>query len=64
MQKTRRYIIEVTGAKTRKIAVFTGAEWTDDERRIIVAQMMRLAGLPDENWLTRPAEPGAKRGEG
>jgi hypothetical protein len=63
MSKTRRYLIEITDVASKKLLVFTGADWTDDERLIAVAQIMRLAGLPDDNCFTAPAaEP--KRGRG
>jgi hypothetical protein len=37
--------------------LFTAVDWTDEERLIAVAQILRLAGLPDENW-----SPGDKPG--
>ena len=30
--------------------LFTAVDWTDEERLIAVTQIMRLAGLPDDNW--------------
>jgi hypothetical protein len=37
--------------------IFTAAEWTADERRAAVGQVMRLAGLPDTGCFTEPAKP-------
>jgi hypothetical protein len=31
---------------------FAAADWTDEERRIAIAQNSRLCGMPDENCLT------------
>jgi hypothetical protein len=31
--------------------LFTAVDWTEEERLIAVAQIMRLAGLPDDKWL-------------
>ena len=59
MAKQRRYSIEIKD-DTGKTVIFTAADWTDDERAAAVAQVMRLAGLPDDNCLTQPAP---KRGK-
>jgi hypothetical protein len=56
---TRRYSIEIKDADDKSV-LFTAADWTDDEARIAVAQILRLAGLPDDNCLTAPAP---KRGK-
>ncbi len=60
---TRRYSIEIKDVAGKPL-VFINADWTDDEARAAVAQILRLAGPPDDNSLTAPAEPGSKRGEG
>jgi hypothetical protein len=57
MSDTRRYMIEITEAETGKVVIFTGADWTDDERRVAVAQVLRLAGLPDAGCFTEPFQP-------
>ena len=59
MAKQRRYSIEIKD-DTGKTVIFTAADWTDDEKRAAVAQVMRLAGLPDDNCLTAPSP---KRGK-
>ena len=51
MPKQRRYSIEIKDDKGKTV-IFTAADWTDDERRAAVAQVMRLAGLPDTNRFT------------
>ena len=40
-----------------KAVLFTAVDWTDEERLIAVTQIMRLTGLPDDNW-----SPGDKPG--
>ena len=45
--QTRRYSIEIKDPNNKTV-LFTGVDWTDDERRIAVAQIMRLAGLPGD----------------
>jgi hypothetical protein len=53
---TRRYSIEIKDVAGRPL-VFINADWTDDEARAAVAQIIRLASRPDERNLTSPAEP-------
>ena len=43
--KTRRYSIEIKDPDNNSV-LFTAVEWTDEERFIAVAQILRLAGLP------------------
>ena len=54
MAKQRRYSIEIKDA-SGKTVIFTAADWTDDEKSLAAAQVMRLAGMPDDNCLTHPA---------
>jgi hypothetical protein len=54
--KTRRYSIEIKDADNKPV-LFTAVDWTDEERLIAVAQIMRLAGLPDDKW-SAGDEPG------
>jgi hypothetical protein len=56
MPKQRRYSIEIKD-DTGKAVIFTAADWTDDERRVAVAQVMRLAGLPNTGCFTEAAKP-------
>ena len=43
--KTRRYSIEIKDPDNKPV-LFTAVDWTDEERLIAVAQIMRLACLP------------------
>ena len=54
---TRRYLIQVTDAQTREVVVFTGTDWTPEQRQIAIATILRLAGLPDESYSGKAAEP-------
>jgi hypothetical protein len=56
MAKQRRYSIEIKD-DTGKTVIFTVADWTDDEKLAAVAQVMRLAGLPDTGFFTEAAKP-------
>ena len=47
-QKPRKYAIKVTDMVSRKDLIFTVVDWTDDEKRVAVAQILRMAGLPEE----------------
>ena len=59
-ERTRRYSIEIKDATGRSVW-FAAADWTDEERRIAIAQTSRLCGMPDENCFTeapkKPAKP-------
>ena len=55
-ERTRRYSIEIKDPDNNPV-LFTAVDWTDEERLIAVTQIMRLAGLPDDNW-----SPGDKAG--
>jgi hypothetical protein len=57
MPKSRRYLIEITELATGNIVAFTGADWTDDERRNAVGLVLRLAGRPGGGCFTEPAKP-------
>jgi hypothetical protein len=50
MPKTRRYSIEIKDPDNKPV-LFTAVDWTEEERLIAVAQIMRLAGLPDDKRL-------------
>jgi hypothetical protein len=39
---------------------FAAADWTDEERRIAIAQNSRLCGMPDENCFTDAPKKPAK----
>ena len=47
-KKLRKYAIKVTDMVSRKDVFFTVVDWTAEEKRAAVAQIRRLAALPDE----------------
>jgi hypothetical protein len=59
--KTRRYSIEIKDPDNKPV-LFTAVDWTDEERLIAVTQIMRLVGLPDDNW-SRGDKPGREAPE-
>jgi hypothetical protein len=52
---TRRYLISVTDAETREVVIFTGTDWTAEQRQIAVGTILRLAGLPQDSYLANKA---------
>jgi hypothetical protein len=58
---TRRYSIEIRDLKADKTVLLTAVDWEEEDRRVALAQVMRLAGLPGANSLTKPTEPVPKR---
>jgi hypothetical protein len=60
--KTRRYSIEIKDPDNKPV-LFTAVDWTDEERLIAVAQIMRLADPPADICFTAPAE-SPKKGRG
>jgi hypothetical protein len=56
---SRRYLIEIRDAKGA-VLFSAVAHWRDRDRRIALTQIMRLAGLPEANFYSKPAlEPGS-----
>jgi hypothetical protein len=53
---TNRYSIEIKNVAGKPL-VFINADWTDDEARAALAQILRLASRLDESYLTKPPEP-------
>jgi hypothetical protein len=49
MAKQRRYSIEIKDPDNKSV-LFTATDWTEEEMRIAVRQILRLAGLPDDKW--------------
>ena len=52
---TNRYSIEIKNVAGKPL-VFINVDWSDDEARAAVAQILRLATLPAQSNLTKPAE--------
>jgi hypothetical protein len=45
-RRIRRYLINIKDA-TGQSVVFTAADWSDEERRAAIAQILRLDGVSD-----------------
>jgi hypothetical protein len=50
MAKSRLYSIEIKDARTEQVVVFAAADWTEEQKRVALAQIMRLADLTDDNY--------------
>ena len=50
MPNTRRYTITLTHADSREVVIFTDAHWTTEQRQIAVGTILRLAGLPEDDY--------------
>jgi hypothetical protein len=61
MAKQRRYSIEIKDDKGNTV-IFMAADWTVDDRRVAVAQVLRLTGVPDAGSFTDTASSSALRG--
>lgn len=44
---TRRYSVEIKDVATGEPVLLTAADWTREEVEAVIAQVLRLAGLPD-----------------
>ena len=62
MAKTRRSSIEIKDVATKQAVMFTVVDW-DKDLRAAVAQTMRLAGVPDDNFLIDEIAPEPARGK-
>jgi hypothetical protein len=61
--RARRYSIEIKDAKG-SILFSTVAYWDDKDRRIAIAQIARLAELPEVNFYAEPVlEPETGKGK-
>jgi hypothetical protein len=50
---TRLYWIDVKDEQGVR-QLLTTADWNDDDRRIAIGQILRLAGVPDDSCVTEP----------
>jgi hypothetical protein len=64
MPNSRLYSIQITDARTDQVVIFAAADWTEEEKRVVVAQIARLVGIPDERDLSFLAGSGLKRAMG
>ena len=55
MPNTRRYTITLIDAESREVVIFTDAHWTTEQRQIAVGTMLRLAGVPDDDYWGKAA---------
>ena len=46
-EQTRRYSIRIFDIEADRDVIFTVVDWTDEEKRAAVAQVVRLAGIPE-----------------
>jgi hypothetical protein len=60
-KRNRRYLIEIKDAKGVSV-FFTAADWSDEERRTAVAQILRLNEVPEVYDFSEPSLK-AKRGK-
>jgi hypothetical protein len=60
MPNTRRYTITLIDAESREVVIFTDAHWTTEQRQIAVDTMLRLAGVPDDDYWGKAAAPRPK----
>jgi hypothetical protein len=44
-QKPRKYAIKITDMVSRKDVIFTVVGWTDEDKRVAVAAILRLTGV-------------------
>ena len=55
--RIRRYLIEVKDPQGKSVFL-TAAYWDEHDKRIAIAQIMRLADIPEVNsWSEPPLEP-------
>jgi hypothetical protein len=48
---TDRYSIEIKNLTTGEIVIVTAVEMTDDEKSVVVRQLLRLSGAPAALWI-------------
>jgi hypothetical protein len=49
MAETRSYTVEIKDIENGQTVMLMAADWDDNDKRIAVAQLMRLAGVPNNN---------------
>ena len=52
-KRIRRYLIDIKDAKGQSV-FFTAADWSDEERRAAITQILRLDGVPDVYDFSEP----------
>jgi hypothetical protein len=51
MANSDRYSIEIKNLTTGEIVIVTAVDMTDDERSVVVRQLLRLSGAPAALWI-------------
>jgi hypothetical protein len=51
---TDRYSIEIKNLTTGEIVILTAVDMTDDEKSVVVRQLLRLSGAPAALWIENP----------
>jgi hypothetical protein len=49
--KTDQYSIEIKNLTTGETVILTAVEMTDEEKNVIVRQLLRLSGAPAALWI-------------
>jgi hypothetical protein len=52
-KRIRRYLIDIKDANGQSV-FFTAADWSDEERRAAITQILRLDGVPDVYDFSEP----------
>ena len=48
---TDQYSIEIKNLTTGEIVILTAVDMTDDEKSVVVRQLLRLSGAPAALWI-------------
>ena len=54
---TDRYSIEIKNLTTGETVILTAVDMTDDEKSVVVRQLLRLSGAPAALWIEDDDEP-------
>ena len=53
---TDRYSIEIKNLTTGETVILTAVEMTDEEKNVVVRQLLRLSGAPAALWIEEDDE--------
>ena len=53
---TERYSIEIKNLATGETVILTAVEMTDEEKNVVVRQLLRLSGAPAALWIEEDDE--------
>jgi hypothetical protein len=53
---TDRYSIEIKNLATGETVILTAVEMTDEEKNVVVRQLLRLSGAPAALWIEEDDE--------